>query len=58
VATAIGFLDKYNVSYIYVGGLEHSYYTEAGLAKFPELLGGTLERVYSNEQVNIYRVLR
>jgi YYY domain-containing protein len=45
------FLDRYNVQYIYVGGLERDTYGLAGLDKFAE----QLDLAYSNGTVAIYR---
>ena len=51
-------IDKYDVSYIYVGPLERAYYTEMGLVKFDQMLfDGLLESVYDENDVKIYRVL-
>ncbi len=44
-------LDRYNVQYIYVGGLERDTYGLAGLDKFAE----QLDLAYSNGSVAIYR---
>ena len=56
-------IEKYEVSYIYVGQMERLYYTQPGLDKF-ELMtrDGLLEPVYPthdspNPEVKIYRVL-
>ena len=51
-------LRKYDVSYVYVGQLERLYYPEAGIRKFEDGMAGVLERVYSDEQSDIYRVVR
>ena len=51
-------LRKYDVSYVYVGQLERLYYPEAGIRKFDDGMAGVLERVYSDEQSDIYRVVR
>lgn len=53
---AVDLLRKYDVRYIYVGQLEHLYYPEAGLAKFDDMVGDTLELVYQNQEVKIYKV--
>ena len=51
-------IEKYDVSYIYVGPLERIYYTQLGLAKFDQMItDGLLEPVYSENEVTIYRVL-
>jgi uncharacterized membrane protein len=50
-------LDKYDVSYIYVGELEHNYYWPEGIAKFQQMAAsGALEIVYQDEAVTIYEV--
>lgn len=45
-------LDKYDVSYVYVGPLERARYPASGLAKFANLL----DVVYDGTAVTIYRV--
>jgi len=45
-------LDKYGISYVYVGPLERERYPAAGLAKF----AGLMETVYDTGTVTIYRV--
>jgi len=52
----LALLNKYGVEYIYVGQLEKLYYPVAGIEKFGTGLGGSLIRVYENEEVSIYRV--
>ncbi|MFQ5594186.1 MAG: DUF2298 domain-containing protein, partial [Anaerolineae bacterium] len=43
---ALELMDKYDVSYVYVGPLEHAYYDPSGLAKFDQMAqAGTLEQV-------------
>jgi uncharacterized membrane protein len=55
---ALTILDKYNVSYIYVGQLEWVYYNPQGLTKFDSLANqGILEEVFRNSGVSIYRVV-
>ena len=50
-------LDKYGVSYIYVGDLERAYYWPEGIAKFEQMASdGRLEIVYQNSAVTIYHV--
>jgi YYY domain-containing protein len=52
-------LQQYNVRYVIVGPLERTYYDPAGLAKFDVMVTeGSLQVVYSNEQVTIYEVLQ
>jgi uncharacterized membrane protein len=48
---AIDLLNRYQVAYIYVGGLERSSYGLDGLAKFQE----SLTVAYANSSVTIYR---
>lgn len=56
-AAARAILTRYNVGYIYVGVLEHLYYTSQGLAKFEQMAqAGVLMRVYQNDEVTIYAV--
>jgi len=45
-------LDKYDISYVYVGPVERARYPAAGLAKFAQLM----EIVYDSSTVTIYRV--
>jgi YYY domain-containing protein len=50
-------LQKYHVRYIIVGPLERTYYHPMGLVKFEGMVAdGSLQVVYSNEQVTIYKV--
>ncbi len=56
VATALRFLDTYNVKYVIVGQVEHYYYTEAGIAKFATGLDGALTPVFQNDALTIYEV--
>ena len=49
-------LTKYGVEYVYVGPLERAYYGADGLAKFEDMVGEDLERVFRTGQVTIYRV--
>jgi len=48
---ALTLLDKYDISYVYVGPLEQQRYPAEGLEKF----AGFMETVFSNEHVTIYR---
>ncbi|MGB1253550.1 MAG: hypothetical protein ACPG8W_23260, partial [Candidatus Promineifilaceae bacterium] len=51
-------IEKYDVSYIYVGPLERTYYTQLGLQKFKQMMAdGLIESVYNHNEVIIYRVL-
>ncbi len=56
IDTALHFLAKYQVNYIYVGGVEHAFYPAEGLAKFTALEANYLSRVYDQHQVQIYQV--
>ena len=50
-------LALHRVRYVYVGPLERALYSEAALQKFESLTdAGALERVFENEQVDLYRV--
>ena len=50
-------LDKYDVSYLYVGDLERAYYQPQGIAKFEQMVSnGDLEIAYQDPAVTIYRV--
>jgi uncharacterized membrane protein len=44
--TATGFLDKYNVKYVYIGEMERAKYPEAGLEKFETMDINGLVQVY------------
>jgi uncharacterized membrane protein len=57
VDEARSILDKYGVSYIYVGPLEWTYYHPQGLIKFDRMVeSGLLQEVYRNGGVSIYKV--
>jgi YYY domain-containing protein len=49
-------LDRYHVGYVYVGDLERAYYDAQGLAKFEQMVGSSLDVVYRQQGVTIYRV--
>jgi YYY domain-containing protein len=49
-------LDEYAVEYIYLGPAERLYYPGAGLDKFESMIGDTLDVVFSNGDVTIYKV--
>jgi len=51
---ALTLLDKYGITYVYVGLLERSEYDPRGLEKF----GRFAETVYQNDSVVIYRISR
>ncbi len=53
---AMGFLDKYGVSYVIVGQLERYYYSPDGIAKFEAGLDGSLDVVFQNDALTIYEV--
>ncbi len=52
VDQALTLLDKYGISYVYVGLLERSEYDPRGLDKF----GRFMETVYQNDGVTIYKI--
>ncbi|MBN2256898.1 MAG: glycosyltransferase family 39 protein [Anaerolineaceae bacterium] len=52
------FLDKYEVSYIIVGQLEHAYYPGTGLDKFSRWNGNLWQEVYNDGLTVIYEVNR
>jgi uncharacterized membrane protein len=54
VRLALQILRRYDVRFVFVGGLERHYYDRVGLAKIPRLPG--LSRVYDSAGVQIYRV--
>jgi YYY domain-containing protein len=54
---ALDVIRTYGVQYVYVGELERRYYPAAGLAKFQQMVGDTLEIAFSTQQVTIYRVI-
>lgn len=51
-------LDKYQVEYIYVGGVEEERYGGPDVKKLFDNNPGTFELVYFNPNVHIYRVVR
>ena len=51
-------LEKYRVSYIYIGEQERLYYPNADMTKFDRMTGSGLELVYENPGVLIYMVKR
>jgi YYY domain-containing protein len=53
---ALGILRKYAVRYVVVGGLEHKYYPQSGLDKFPTMPG--LKLAYDADGVQIYEVVQ
>ncbi|HZB96308.1 MAG TPA: DUF2298 domain-containing protein, partial [Herpetosiphonaceae bacterium] len=54
--TALRLLQQYHVDYVYVGAAERSYYDPVGLPKWDDMVGKTLDIVYKNPGVRIYRV--
>ena len=56
VEPALRFLARYDVNYVYVGGVEHAVYPAAGLAKFDQMRGLYLTPVFDTPQVQIYAV--
>ena len=54
---ALALIREYNVKFIVVGQIEHTYYPGPGLDKFEDNLLGNLTRVFQNDQVSIYQVL-
>ncbi|MDR3577843.1 MAG: DUF2298 domain-containing protein [Anaerolineaceae bacterium] len=55
---AQAFLSRYNVSYIILGQLERIYYGGPGLAKFEAENGQLWQRVYSDKNTAIYKVIK
>ena len=54
---ALELLQRYDVKYVYVGGLERAYYDPLGLQKFEHMLAsGIIKRVYNADDVIIYKV--
>ena len=56
IEKAITLIKKYEVEYIYIGRLEKLYYSSEGLNKFQSEMKGVIETVYSNKEVEIYKV--
>jgi len=52
IEQALTLLDKYGISYVYVGPLERSEYDPRGLEKF----GRFMETVYQNDGVTVYKI--
>ena len=56
-SAAMQLLQRYNVSYVYVGPLERALYDKAGLSKFVEMSSsGLLSKEYDADGVQIYQV--
>ena len=59
VGVARAILQKYDVGYVYVGLLEQVYYNAEGIFKFEQMAAqGDLERVYQEDGVTIYQVIK
>ena len=56
-SVAVDLLREYGVKYIYVGQLEESYYSQAGITKFDSELSPYLNKVFHSDEVAIYEVL-
>jgi YYY domain-containing protein len=56
VTQALATLSEFDVRYVVVGQVEKLYFSEAGLIKFEDGLGGALEPVFQNETTTIYEV--
>lgn len=56
--TVFKILDKYNVDYIYVGGVEYERYGGNAAVRFFQSNEDRFELVYSNPNVYIYKVVR
>jgi uncharacterized membrane protein len=55
IDSALSFLKRYGVRYVYVGGYEQAYYDPAGLAKFDTMVDqGLLHLVYDSHGTKIY----
>jgi uncharacterized membrane protein len=54
VTEAQALLEKYDVTYVYVGSLEKEQYGEGGLGKFAQFM----ETAYQNSGVTIYQMPR
>ena len=50
--TAIEIINKYDIKYVFVGQLEESLYTNAGLEKFDEMESIGLVKIYPDEMIN------
>jgi YYY domain-containing protein len=57
VITARKILNRYDIDYVIVGDEERYNYPAAGLRKFDNGLDGSLERVYANAAISIYRAI-
>jgi len=52
------YLDRYQVEYVYIGGLERAYYPAPGIEKFDAMVGPDFREVYKKGVVTIYQVVR
>jgi uncharacterized membrane protein len=57
VQQARDILRKYDVEWVIVGDVERNYYSDAGLEKFSDGLGGVLELAYQNPSTQIWHVI-
>lgn len=55
-AIALPILAKYHVDYVYVGPIERLLYAEPGAAKWEQMQGQSLDLVFRNDGVQIYKV--
>jgi YYY domain-containing protein len=59
VNAAIRVINLYGIKYVVVGGLERSFYSPDGIAKFDQMVGdGTLRVAYRNDGDVLYEVVR
>jgi YYY domain-containing protein len=56
IPTALQILAKYHVDYVYLGPIERLLYGTAGAAKWEQMQGQSLDLVFRNDGVQIYRV--
>ena len=55
-ALALRLLNTYRVDYVYVGPFERAAYQPAGIEKFAGMVGQSLDLVYDDSEVQIYRL--
>lgn len=55
MTAAVDFLEKHDVSYIYVGEMERQIYPEQGVDKFDRMVSLGVERVFQDGPVSIYQ---
>ena len=48
---------KYGIEYVYLGPAERVYFPGPGLDKFDAMAGSSLERIFTNGEASVYRVL-